>query len=411
MFEPLRKERMWRAVRLLYLGSACIFLYTVFLGVVQAVQDPDTPIEHAQLLSHFHSGSIGWVTLSVLATALWAYAGGRHVTDAVAQSSLVVAVVAILTAAGYVVSFWIAFGDAGETRLLPLFGIPLTLTIWTVLGLVASQVKHQSPLTAPHILLLGALVVVSLGALMGILLGLSYAFDLTLFPQNEAAVPVGAHAGPMDMYIALAFAALLEALVRKGPATRRSKAAIWQTVLGVVAAAVILVGLYVGIEPAPGIAFLLFIAAFVIFMVRVGGRALLRRPGGPEGPAVTFAVLSFIVYVVLFTLLVFKYFLADKDPPTALLVAFQHITFIGLGTNLLLATHGRFGLATSRFGVKWQPLAVWLLNLGLLSFVASELLAESRHGAILMAIGVLLTWGLVVGRTLQSRFDPAAKPS
>lgn len=408
MLGSIQSRRVWGSVKVLYLGSALIFLYTIALGILQAAADPETPIAHAQLLSHFHAGSIGWVTLSVMATSLWLYcshpskARSVPVTRGFEQATTVVAWGSVLAAAAYVVAFWLAFEDGGETRLLPAFGIPLALAIWTTLGLVASRVKQQDPLTAPHILLLGALFVVSLGALMGVLLGLSYAFDLNIFPDNEAAVPVGSHAGPMDMYIALAFAALAELLLRKGDHPRRSKAAVWQASLGVVAAVVILVGLFVGVEPAPGIAFLLFVAAFVIFMVRVGWRALLHKPTGPEGPALPVAALSFVVYVVVFTLLVFKYFLADKDPPTALLVTFQHVTFVGLGTNLLLATHGRFGSLTSRFGLKWQSLAMWLLNVGLLAFVASELLAGRREGAFLMALGTLAAWIIVAGRTWES---------
>lgn len=408
MLEPIGSKRVWAAVRTLYLGSACIFLYTIFLGVMQAAADPDEPIAHGQLLSHFHSGSIGWVTLSVLATSLWAYSGRRQVGSTFERLATLVAYVAIAAAAGYVVAFWVAFGDAGETRVLPVFGIPLMLTIWTTFGLVTSQLKKQDPLTAPHVLLFGALTVVSLGALMGVLLGLSHAFDLDIFPQNEASDAVGSHAGPMDMYIALAFAALAELLLLDGKPTRRSRAAVWQAVLGVLAAAIVLVGLFVGIEPAPGIAFLLFVSAFVIFMVRVGWRAFRQKPTGPEGPAVPVAVLSFIAYVILFTLLVFAYFLAGKDPPHALMVTFQHVTFIGMGTNLLLAIHGRFGLPTSRFGAKWQPLAAWALSLGLAVFIAGELLAERREGAFLMAIGVVATWVIVVGRTLHATHAPTS---
>lgn len=387
----LRDGDVWRAVRLLYLGSGLLFLATVGLGIANALMDT---ISRGQILAHFHSGSIGWVTLSVIATTLWLYTGSRAVTPAYRSAVWLLAGLGIVAATGYVAAFALAF-NGGPFWMLPLFGIPMGLVIVGALAFTLVQVRHQAVVTTPHLLLLGALLVASLGATMGVLIGLSHADIVHAFPTAEGVDMVGAHAGPMDMYLALAFGAVVELLVVKQPG-RWTRPGVAQMVLGVTSGFLTSLGLFTGLamQLAPP-ALLLFLVAFGFFIVRVGWRAIATNPlaGGRAVPTF-WGGLFFPAYILFFVTMVAGFFIPGKAVPHALGVAFVHTIFVGMATNLMLAMRSTFpaqggglgpGVSTRMLGA-----GAWLLNLGILAFFAGEFLADRKEGAFVMAAGVLI---------------------
>ncbi|HUR25945.1 MAG TPA: hypothetical protein VM327_08045 [Candidatus Thermoplasmatota archaeon] len=387
----LRDGDVWRAVRLLYLGSGLLFLGTIGLGIANALM---SSLSRGQILAHFHSGSIGWVTLSVIATTVWLYTGQRTVSPAYRNVVWLLAGLGIVSATGYVAAFALAF-NGGPFWMLPLFGIPMGLVIVTALTFTLLQVRHQPVVTTPHLLLLGALLVASLGATMGVLIGLSHADVLDAFPDREGVDMLGAHAGPMDMYLALAFGAIVELLVVT-EAVRRTRAGIAQMVLGVVSGFLTSIGLFTGfVMPLAPIALLMFLVAFGFYVVRVGWRALATNPlaGGRSVPTF-FGGVFFPVYIVFFVAAVALFFIPGKPMPHALGVAMIHTIFIGMATNLLLAMRSTFPEWSGGVGppVSSRLLggAAWALNLGMLAFFAGEFLAGRKEGAFLMAGGVLV---------------------
>lgn len=387
----LRDGDVWRAVRLMYLGSGVLFLATVGLGIANAVMGT---ISRGQVLAHFHSGSIGWVTLSVIATTVWLFTGGRAVGPGHRNAVWLLAGLGLVAAAGYVAAFALAF-NGGPFWMLPLFGVPMGLVIVGALVFALAQRRHQPALTTPHILLIGALLVASLGATMGVLIGLSHADVVHAFPTRDGVDMVGAHAGPMDMYLALAFGAIVELLVLKehGRWTRPGMA---QATLGVVSGFLTSFGLFTGIvEPLAPPALLMFLVAFGFFFARVGWRAVATNPlaGGRNVP-VFWGGLFFPAYILLFVTMVAVFFIPGKAAPHALEVAFVHIIFIGMATNLLLAVRSTFPEWGGGTGPAVAPgllgAGVWILNLGMLAFFAGEFMAERKEGAFLMAAGVLV---------------------
>ena len=405
---PLRDHDVWRAVRLLYVGSGVLFLATVGLGIGNALMDT---ISRGQVLAHFHSGSIGWVTLSVIATTIWLYTGTRTVSSAYRGTVWLLAGLGIVAATGYVAAFALAF-NGGPFWMLPLFGIPMALVIVGTLVFALGQVRRQAVVTTPHLLLLGALLVASLGATMGVLIGLSHAEVVHAFPDAEGVDMVGAHAGPMDMYLALAFGAIVELLVLREHG-RWTKPGLAQVVLGVVSGFLTSFGLFVGIvEPLAPPALLMFLVAFVFYFARVGRRAVMTNPlaGGRAVPTF-WGGLFFPAYVLLFVALVALFFIPGKAPPHALEVAFVHTIFIGMATNLLLAVRSVFpewtGASGPGVGLRVLGIAAWILNLGMLAFFAGEFLAERKEGAFVMAAGVLVAM-FAVERGLWTAKAPSA---
>ncbi|MEA3165476.1 MAG: hypothetical protein QOJ26_333 [Thermoplasmata archaeon] len=408
----LRDADVWRAVRLLYVGSGVLFLATVGLGIANALM-PD--ITRGQILAHFHSGSIGWVTLSVIATTVWLYTGTRTVSPAYRNGVWLLAGLGIVAATGYVAAFALAF-NGGPFWMLPLFGIPMGLVIVGAFLFTLVQVRRQPLVTTPHLLLLGALLVASLGATMGVLIGLNHADVVHAFPTREGADMVGAHAGPMDMYLALAFGAIVELLVT-GAAVRRTRTGIAQMVLGVVSGFLTSFGLFTGfVMPTAPIALLMFLVAFGFYVVRVGWRAIATNPftGGRAVPTF-FGGLFFPVYVVFFVAAVMLFFIPGNAMPHAVGVALIHVIFIGMATNLLLAMRSTFPeqSGASGPGVSRALLGggAWAINLGMLAFFAGEFLAGRKEGAFVMAAGVLVAMFAVERGMWKARQPPGAVPA
>jgi hypothetical protein len=255
-------------------------------------------------------------------------------------------------------------------------------------------------------LLFGGLLVASLGATMGVVWGMTYANDsFDPYPDNDAVDGLGAHAGPMDMYLALALAAMLEILVLgAGEARRWSKPGLLQMLAGVVGGFAVSAGLFLGIEPLAPVALLLFLIGFGFFFVRVGWRAIAQNPYRTgTTPGVFWAGLSFPLYVAGFVFLVFKYFIPGDDPPHDLEVAFLHITFIGLATNTILSMQASFAPHPRTDGV--LAAGLWTMNVGLVAFIAGEYLADEKMGALLQGAGLLLALFTVWHRLLHARHE------
>lgn len=390
----------------MYLGSAALFLVNIAIGILNVFTEGEP--SHAQILAHFHAGTIGWVTLSVIATAVWAFTGVRIVSDRYARFTQALTTVGVLAVAGYIVSFWLAFSGNGPFALLPAFGIPTALVIWGAFGLTWAQLRHQPVLSTVHVLLFSALLVVSVGAAMGILWGLTYSTGINPYPAGGSGI--AAHAAPMDMYLALAFAAIAELLLRGDHGSRWTRPGMTQAVLGVAGGLLAIVALFVGIGPLVPIAMLAFLVGFGFYMVRTGWRAFTVNPASRGRSAALFwGGLAFPVYIVLFAVFVLVYFVPEKPIPHALEVTFAHVTFVGMATNLLLAQHASF-TDGSPIGRRLEPIGLWTLNIGLLAFIAGEALGGRKEGALVMALGVLLALGTVVARLWNAQPPSSGAP-
>lgn len=404
MLPQVLDQAVRRNIKLLYLGAGLLFGANITVGIVNVFSDE---IGRAQMLAHLHAGTIGWVTLSVMATALWFYLAGRDLGKGARTWTAILTAVGFLSVLGYIFAFALAFGEGDPYfTLLPAFGIPAGLTIVTALVYIGLQVPKQNVLTTPHVLLLCAMIVAALGAIMGITWGLTYSTEIDPYPDNGDVDAIGAHAGPMDMYLALAFAAIIEAAVFGAGQGRRSWAGITQGTLGVVSAFAVSVSLFLGIAPLAPVSLLLFLVAFGFYFARVGWRTFTVNPfkRGTD-PGVFWSGLFFPVYVGLFVFLVFTYFIPGDDPPHELLVSFQHITFIGVATTLLFVAQARFAEHPRTDG--WLAAGLWTMIVGLLAFIGGEYLADRPDGALLMAVGVILTLIIVWIRLLNAQ-EPEA---
>ncbi len=401
MIRPVSNPRVWRSVKHLYLGAGVLFLVNISLGFLNIVTEG--ALGRGQLLAHLHAGSIGWITLSVIATTIWAFTGQRQVSDRYARNVDGFVWGGLAAAGGYVAAFYLTFTELAPFWLLAVFGVLTALVIWTAFLYTAFQLRRQWPVTTVHLLFFGALMVASVAATMGVLRGLTYSTGIS--PTPPGGDLVGAHAGPMDVYLALAFAGFVELMARPEEGQRWSRWGMTQMVLGVAGGLLAAAGLFAGIGPLIPLGTLGLVLSFVVYLARIGWRPLARNPfGNARDTALAWGALAYPVYIGLFVFLVAKYFSVGQNPPHALLVAFTHVTFIGLATNLILAMQSWYPLGRPGPG-KLEAAGVWLLNLGLLAFIAGEFMAERADGAAIMGLGALLAL-IAIARRLANEEPP-----
>jgi hypothetical protein len=296
---------------------------------------------------------------------------------------------AALIFAGYVIAFGLSYAVSSGVLLFlhPLFGVGAVLTLWYAAIWSFGQMRQQPVLTTVHWLASGALLTASIGATVGMLLGLEHAIGQFL---PLAADRVGAHAAMMDTYLFLVASAVIE-LVHRPSAQRWTWAGLAQAVLWMVAAALVPLAYFLNIiaQVLP-IFGLLLIIGMVIFLVRFGWRALVSLPRGAGVRSwAFFGTLALLVYMGLFLYGVSIGFDFALLPPWFFAV-FAHIGFVGMMTNLLLglsASRSQSAASTLAWG---EPAALWTMNLGLVLFVALKIAADIRLGALVMGVGVVL---------------------
>ncbi|HEX9817105.1 MAG TPA: hypothetical protein VGB18_09010, partial [Candidatus Thermoplasmatota archaeon] len=147
-----------------------------------------------------------------------------------------------------------------------------------------------------------------------------------------------------------------------------------------------------------------------IYIARIGWRTFTINPLRPGPAAAQFwGGLSFPAYVLLFVYFVAAFFIPGNAPPHALLILFVHLGFVGAATNLILATQSSFA-GPGKPSANMEMAALWILNVGFLAFMAGEFMAERREGALIMALGAILSL-LVVWSRLGSSWHGPAPPA
>ncbi|HET6819553.1 MAG TPA: hypothetical protein VFH98_03260, partial [Candidatus Limnocylindria bacterium] len=161
--------RYGREIRWLFQTGLLVFLVTIGLGMARGI-GLITFEDRNQLLTHLHSGAIGWITLGIIATVLWLY-GGDSEREGEEQwvswtSFLLMAAVPL-----YVIAWW--------TGNLPFRAIAGALVLAGIFSFVlwllraAATIGYRN-LTTPQ---LGAVVGLSalvIGSTLGVLLQVSY---------------------------------------------------------------------------------------------------------------------------------------------------------------------------------------------------------------------------------------------
>lgn len=358
--------------RLLYRGALLIFVVTIVIGILNGldVWDPTRQM----ILTHVHAGTLGWITLSVIASALAMFGGGADNKAVATARSLTLAT--LVTVVIYVAAF------ASTTGILrPVAGTLLLIAIIWALIWVAGRYRSSDKSTAQLALYL-AVVSLTIGAILGVLLGIFVANgSLPGLSTERATALAGAHPAAMLIgYLILAGVAISHWVLKGG-----------QGMVGrLVAWALFLAGLIANvafifeIEPLIQVFSALQVIAIIAYVVHMWGKI---KPGAWGDSADNFgraAVLGLVVGIGLLVYVVQLVTSGQLDPesgdgPLGVLIAFDHAMFIGVMTNAL------FGAVALMGSVKAATNRIILLgvNFGLVLF----LIGLSTDTTILKQIG------------------------
>ena len=385
-----------RDARDLYLVAMAVFVVNIVIGILNGADAVD--FNRDQILTHVHAGTVGWLSLSIIASAFLLFrASDRTLTLAIAVLVPV-----------YVLAFY--------TGNLPFRAIAGTLLLAGIAWLLVWLWRQflGSERTLPRLALLLGLTTFGYGAVVGVLLQLQFAFDLQLVSGDG----VGAHASAMTFgYLVMAAMGFIEwrLLGTRGMPTL----GIIQVVALFVGGLVISVGLLAGMEQAAGGIYLLTqLVAVVLFVVRIWPTSLRVSWLGTDAARHFGAASVWVVgALVLFMYLVFSFITAENpdDPaafPLNVLIASDHATYIGVITNIVVALLLGVLLARSTIAGWMRHAIFWGINLGLAVFVIGLIVDTAelkRIGAPVMGVTLLATLAILAWAASRSEPDGMAE--
>lgn len=369
----------------LFLVAIALFVVTIVIGILNGADAVE--FDRNAILTHVHSGTVGWLSLSIVAAAfLVLRATHRPLTLALAVGVPV-----------YVLAFYtgnIAFRAISGVVLLAIIG---WLVVW------AWRTYLGTERTLPRLAVTLGITAFAYGAVFGVLIQLALALDVAILPGDT----VGAHASAMTFgYLVLTAMGLIEWQLRG----TRGLPILGVIQLGALFAGgvIISVALLAGAEQIGGMLYLLAeLVAVVLFVVRVVLPAALGASWLSADPArhVALAAIWAVVALVLFMYVVFSIVSAnDPDAPLPfnIIVASDHAVYIGVITNVMIALLAALVFARGAGG--WVAhLVFWGMNIGLAIFAAG-LVGESaelkRIGAPLMGVVLLVALGWLGARAI-----------
>ena len=382
--------------RTLYLVAMAIFLVTISIGIPNALNVVD--FDHNQILTHVHSGTVGWLTLSIVATAFLLFrAADRRLALAMAICVPV-----------YVLAFY-----TGSLPFRAIAGVALLLVIlWLFAWVWRTYLAGERSL--PRLGIALAITTFTYGAIVGVLLQISFAMGTVILPGNS----VGAHAGAMTFgYLALAGMAALEWKLLG--TTTLPRAGLVQFIALFAGGLILSAALLGGAEQVGGMFYLLAqLISVVLFVVRVLPRALRVSWTAASGDRHFGAASVWIVVALVLFMAVVAQFIANPTDPNALneglLIAGDHSVYIGVITNLTFAiVLGMIAVAAGRAIV--TTIVFWGMNLGLAVFVVGlaatieplKMVGAPVMGVSLLAGMALFALGLLAERGATVPAEPA----
>ncbi|HEY6958616.1 MAG TPA: hypothetical protein VI814_07325 [Candidatus Limnocylindria bacterium] len=351
-----------------------IFTLTALLGLANATQVFGA-LDRNTLLTHLHSGTLGWITMGVIGLSIWIF-GGAGKTTAVRVSAA--------STAAYVLAFW-----SGNFQLRAIFGVTELAVIVYWWWFAASRGMAEggfAKLDIPKLSVVLGLTTLVIGSTLGVIVQVILGTGNQL-PQTTDLV--GAHASAQTGgYLVLVAAGFIEWQLTGGG--RRSIAGFVQIALlfvgGLVLAFSLLLSAQLGSasQGLAGLATLLTIGGIVVVAVRLGRTALAVSWSGGGKRHIAMGV-PWVAAAVIFQFFLVQQFIASQGDinkvSIGLLHSLDHSYFVGLMTNILF---GAVLVLTAEDERPWpwaDNVVFWGLNLGAAAFVFVLITVGSGEGA------------------------------
>jgi hypothetical protein len=348
---------------------------------------------HQTLLTHVHGGTLGWITLSVIAASLWLFGSGeisrreemigRGLAHA-AAATVIVYLVVFLTTVNWV---------------RPIMGGIVTAVFIAFLGWVAMRARGRE-LTVPHLGILAAVASSGIGAVLGVIWAVQITTGDAIFIEDGE----GSHPATMVVgFLVPVSMALSEWAFRRGRLPSPGRLGMLQILLPFLGGLSLMFGLLIDVLPLVMMSLPLELAAAVIYLWRMWPD--LKAVDWIGGAEERFAALS-VVWLVLnlgyFVWIINKYAEDFDAAPLGQVLVLDHLMFVGVMTNAIIALMA-VATATRRELWSWADTPILLaMNVGLIGFIVGLLSGEDiwkqvstpiMGGAILLAI-VLYTMRL-----------------
>lgn len=384
--------RFGREVRWLFQTALLMFLVTISLGMARGIGLIDFESRN-QSLTHLHSGTIGWITLGILAAVLWLYGGReprRSGDDFVTGTTLLL----IIGVPLYLLAWWtgnLPFRAATGTAVL--LGIIL-LVVWIVRE--ALHIGYRQ-LTTPRLGSVVGLVTLVVGSTLGVLLQIQFASNADVLPEGA----IAAHAETqISAYLILVAMSLIYWRLHGDDRTRRGTWMVWLLFGG---GAIIAVALLANQVQGAAAYIPLDLAAFVIFLTLAWRQVL--APGWFVADsrrhfavAVPFAFLFlgiFIYLIVGFAVLqIWKDF---SEVPENLIPASEHPLFVGMVTNILFGMLFDLNRQYRTFWPWADHVVFWGVSGGALALTLTLLSNQEQFLPVVTPIlGISILTGIVV---------------
>ena len=353
-----------------------IFTLTALLGLANATQVFGA-LDRNTLLTHLHSGTLGWITMGVIGLSIWIFGGSG------ATLARNVMLSAIATAA-YVLAFW-----SGNFQARAIFGTIELLVVlyWWWFAVSRGMALGFGRLDIPKLSVIFGLTTLVIGSTLGVIVQIILGTGNQLPADTQL---VGAHASAQTGgYLVLVAAGFIEWQLTGGG--RRTVAGLVQIgllfVSGLLLAFSLLLSAQLGPQMSqtlPAIATLLSLVGAVVVAVRLGRAAVGVSWGAGAKRYLAMGVGFLVLAKILEAVLVQQFISAQGDftkISAGLIHALDHSYFIGLMTNMLFGTILVLTADRPRVWAWADQLVFWGLNVGVVGFVAVLLIAGSGEGA------------------------------
>jgi hypothetical protein len=350
-------------IRFLLQAAMLIFAYTVVIGILNGTDLVE--FSHTTLLTHVHTGTLGWITTSVFAAALWLFGATRAAgwRDSLARVLPVATVVAVVA---YNIAFFTTTGSARPT----IGGFMLLAIVGWVAWIFGSA--GSTVLSVPRLGILAAVTTLTLGGLLGVLLGVMIATGNDILPGDAYA------SHPATMVIGFLIPtgmALAEWNIRPDLREVRATRAGWlQIGLPFIGGICVTAGLLADAPPLISLSLPFEIIGVAIFVKRLWpGLGQLDTRSATAGFVASPTVLWLILNILFFIYLIAR-FKGDFDQVrVGLILALDHMMFVGVMTNSLFA---QVRAAASDVKPAAVRVMFYAVNIGLAGFVLG-LLADT----------------------------------
>jgi hypothetical protein len=379
----------------LYLVAMAVFVVNIVIGILNGADVVE--FDRNQILTHVHAGTVGWLTLTIVASTFLLFRAADR------RLMLVLAVLVPI----YVLAFY-----SGNFVLRAVGGTALLIAIGWLLWWLWRQFLAGER-TLPRLAVTLGVTSFGYGALIGVLIQVSLASGRILLPGDA----IGAHASAMTFgYLVLVAMGLIEWRVLGTRDLPRS--GVIQVGALFLGGLTISVSLLAGAAQAGGGIYLLTqLVAVVLFVVRVWPKSL-RINWAAADPIRHFAASS--IWVV-FALVLFMYIVytfissgvtttdtsAPPPIPLNILIASDHSAYIGIVTNIVLGLLSVLLLRPQTPG--WIGHVVfWGVNLGLVVFVIGLIVNTAeikRIGAPVMGTTLLIALAILAYTALRGPLE------